>query len=284
MRRFDLSEIHDHPICPAFIRDLVTDALQALWKFGNSYRTILPRLHWCLVASHSTQILDLCSGGGGPWLDLAGRLEQDHSFPVQIYLSDKYPNHRAFEKAGHQRDANLSGITYSVDAQHVPSELPGFRTMFSSFHHFGPNEARKILSSALEDEQGIAIFEIPQRSLRTILAVCLTPLLVLLLTPRIRPFQWSRLLWTYIFPVAPMVILIDGLISCLRAYGLDELQEMIAELEPTSTRSEYLWETGQERSGLLPVTYLIGCPIRPSPADSVTLETGALQPIDVMTN
>jgi hypothetical protein len=36
MGRTELFEIHDHPWFPAFLRDLVTDALQTLWNFQQS--------------------------------------------------------------------------------------------------------------------------------------------------------------------------------------------------------------------------------------------------------
>jgi hypothetical protein len=276
MRRLELFEIHDHSIFPVALRDLVTDALQTLWKFGDSYQSIVPRLHGFLVASRSHDVLDLCSGGGGPWLNLAGRLIHDHSFPVRVSLSDKFPNHDAFKKAADQQNLTIAAVFYPVDATLVPANLSGFRTIFSSFHHFGPTDAREILRSALKAEQGIGIFEVPRRSLKTILVLCFTPLLVLLLTPFVAPFRWSRLLWTYLIPVVPLVILIDGLISCLRAYSLDELREMVSELQQQESQAEYHWEVGEECGVLLPVTYLIGCPIRPATGTSSAVDQGAL--------
>jgi hypothetical protein len=38
MRRFELFEIHDHRWCPAILRNLFTDALQAIWMMFDSYR------------------------------------------------------------------------------------------------------------------------------------------------------------------------------------------------------------------------------------------------------
>ena len=67
MRRAELFEIHDHSRFPTFLRDLVTDALQALWNFSNSYKPILPLLRNALDVVGTREILDLCSGGGGPW-------------------------------------------------------------------------------------------------------------------------------------------------------------------------------------------------------------------------
>jgi hypothetical protein len=86
----------------------------------------------------------------------------------------------------------------------------------------------------------------------------LTPLIVLLVTPMIRPFRWSRLFWTYAAPLVPLIVLWDGVVSCLRTYSPAELLELTEGLGGKG----YLWESGEERQqrSPIPVTYLIGYP------------------------
>ncbi len=78
-------------------------------------------------------------------------------------------------------------------------------------------------------------------------------------TPLIRPFHWSRLLWTYLVPIIPLVLLFDGVVSCLRTYRIQELREMVEKLAGI----EYEWEVGEQPRGLgiAPITYLIGRPL-----------------------
>jgi hypothetical protein len=90
--------------------------------------------------------------------------------------------------------------------------------------------------------------------------LCVTPFLILFLTPFMRPFRWARLLWTYLLPVVPFVIWYDGWISCLRAYSETELHELVSGAETDSPAGRYRWEIGEARSGLLPVTYVVGYP------------------------
>jgi hypothetical protein len=264
MRRLELTEIHDHPLFPSTLRNLTTDALEALWEFGNSYRPILGLLHECLKhptersASEPAKVLDLCSGGGGPWITVAKQLRSEYKLSVEVRLTDKYPNAEAFERVEEQATAagdHIKSSNLPVDAASIPSDLAGFRTMFSAFHHFGPAQARAVLSSAVANQRGIGIFEVARRGTRTLLAVLATPLLVLWLTPQMRPFRWSRWLWTYILPVIPFVIGYDGIISCLRTYSRSELRELVSGLD------SYNWQIGEARSGFLPVTYLIGQPL-----------------------
>lgn len=90
------------------------------------------------------------------------------------------------------------------------------------------------------------------------LLMLLVPVMVLLTTPFIRPFRWSRLLWTYLIPVVPLTSLFDGLVSCMRTYSVQELHELIEGLDA----KHYEWEIGELKSaaGPIPITYLIGVP------------------------
>ena len=258
MRRRELFEIHDHRLFPALLRDLVTDALQALWAFGDSYKPILPLLRNALEMLQTREVVDLCSGGGGPWARLLPGLDEARQIPVRVCLTDKYPNREAFAKA---RDLSGSRIGFElrpVEATAVPAELRGLRTIFSSFHHLGVEEASQVLANAVERRKGIAVFEMARREPRILLAICFLPLLILFLTPGIRPFRWSRLLWTYVIPVVPFVLWFDGWMSCLRAYSEEELGELVGGLAEGS----YRWQWGTQGDGFLPVTYLIGIPAR----------------------
>jgi hypothetical protein len=251
-----LFEIHDHPRFPRFLQDMVTDALQVLWSSSNLYQPIIPRLQRALDNSGTRNVVDLCSGGGGPWLGLMRDLERKEHYPVTVCLTDLYPNRKAFERIQSRSERTVKFDSRSIDAIDVPADLKGFRTLFSAFHHLTPAEARHVLANAMNRREGIGIFEMPQRMLKTMLAVCFTPLVVLCLTPRSLPFSWTRLLWTYLLPVIPFVVCFDGWMSCLRSYSQRELREIVRDLPG----GNYEWEIGEERGGFLPVTYLIGYP------------------------
>lgn len=260
MRRHQWFEIHDQPWFPNSIRDLITDTLQFVWNFFGFYEPIIPRLRIALQEAGTLQILDLCSGGGGPWLHLLQEFENEKSFPINICLTDKFPNPQAFERAQITSHTRVGFHAGPVDATCVPTDLQGFRTLFTSFHHFPPDGARAILRDAVEQQQGVGVFEVPKRDWPTILLVTFMPIMAFMLVPFIRPFRWSRLFWTYLIPVLPFVLWFDGVISCLRAYTPAELRELAHGL----ARDGYLWEAGEERKERMPVTitYLIGYPVR----------------------
>ena len=255
MRRREWFELHDHRLYPGFLRDLLTDALEAIWNYTNCYRVIVPRLRLAMTEVGTHRIVDLCSGGGGPWIRLREQFVTAEGFEVSVSLTDKYPNERAFTRL-----CAAQGVeTYPapVDARQIPADLDGFRTIFSAFHHFSPDEARAILADAVMRQQGIAVFEPAKCSVRRILATTVLPLLCWRVAPRTKPFHWARILWTYLLPVVPFTVFIDGVLSCLRAYSLGDLRQLTKGLGG----DEYRWEMGEQGGGTIGITYLIGIPV-----------------------
>lgn len=254
MKRIHFIEIEDESWCPAPIRDAATDYLQFVIEKMNPYQVALAKLQNALEATNQTNIVDLCSGGGGPWGNLVPDLKTKNP-QIKVHLTDKYPNLTAFEKLQKSFPNNLDFSINEIDATQVPKELTGFRTLFSSFHHFRPEATRKILKDAVSNNEGIAIFEATQRKFLPILAIFLTPLIVLLVTPFIRPFRFSRIFWTYLIPIIPLLVVFDGVVSCLRTYTPTELQNLTEGLS-----ENYQWETGEipVKGSIVPITYLIG--------------------------
>lgn len=257
MRRLHLIEIEDQPWCPAPIRDAATDFLRFALHAGNNYAPAAPLLRSAMDRLGERRIVDLCSGGGGPWLRLLEEMDGSGG-AVEVCLTDQYPNLDALRRAERESGGRLRFHAEPVDATRMPPELEGFRTLFTAFHHFRPEAARAILHDAVRNRQGIGVFETTQRSALSVFLTALSPLFVLLATPWIRPFRWSRLFWTYVVPLVPLLVVFDGIVSCLRTYSVAELRELVDGVGGEG----YVWEAGLAKGrGPVPVTYLIGSPV-----------------------
>ena len=259
MRRRQLVELEDLVWWPRVFRDAVTDYLVTALRLTKTYSALAPRLADALRRSGTTQVTDLCSGGGGPWAEMLPALRAQ-GVDVSLCLTDKYPNIEALARLA----SGMSGVRYEarlVRATDVPPDLTGFRTVFTAFHHFPPAEARSILAAAVRDRRGIAISEATSRTPGALAMMLLTPLAVWLMTPAIRPFRWSRLFWTYLVPVIPAAILFDGMVSCLRIYTPEEMVAMGQDVGG----GEYDWQSGLEclAGSPIPIPYLIGVPRHP---------------------
>ena len=260
MRRYHLFEIHDQPWCPRAVRDAMTDFLAFSLRVGNHYATAVPWLERVLGACGLHQVTDLCSGGAGAWPTLLPALNAGRKLAVTVCLTDKYPNVDALSRAASVYD----GLTFSptsVDALDVPDKFGGVRTIFTAFHHFTPEQARAVLRDAVRQERGICVFEATQRSAIAIIATLVSPLLVLLTTPLMRPFRLSRLVLTYLVPVIPVAVLFDGIVSCLRTYTPQELKTLVDDPD----FAHYEWHVGEEcAKSPIPMTYLVGYPVSPA--------------------
>jgi hypothetical protein len=256
-------EIHEQPWCPSGIRNGATDYLRFIEAVGRQYQHVIPLLQPALRRSGSVRIVDLCSGSGGPWPQLQHSLNVSLPAPIPVLLTDLHPN-QATLKVTAQATPYIQFISTPVNALQIPAHLTGFRTLFTAFHHFEPQAARSILQAAVNQGQGIGLFEQTARTPLALLTMLLLPWLSVLAAPFVQPFRWDRLFWTVVIPVIPLVLCCDGLVSCLRTYSTAELWAMVAALNPPLDGTRYQWEIGRVPSPLSPigVTYAIGYPLR----------------------
>jgi hypothetical protein len=259
MRRQCWFEIHDQAWFPKFLRDLVTEGLQRMWASNRTYHPIAARLRAALERTDVERVVDLCSGGGGPWLALYDEVAGGR--PLEVCLTDLFPNELTIGADALRGSSGGRAVRVwaaPVDARRVPPELGEFRTIFSSFHHFDPEAARAMLADAFERRQGIAVFEAARPQWRTVLAVTAVPFLAFVNAVRARPARAKRIFWSCVVPVVPAILWIDGVLSCLRSYSLEDMRELTEGL----WAADYGWEIGLERGGPVAIQFLIGAPLR----------------------
>jgi hypothetical protein len=262
MKRIHLFEFMDQAWYPALFRRMQTDYLQFVVTRGAGPEFLIPLIKKALHQAGTTEIVDLCSGGTGPWLKLHAQLAQA-GCPVNVKLTDKYPDPASIQKWAGTPDTRIEYLAESVDAMRVPRHLTGMRTLFEGFHHFRPEQAGAILRDAAEQKAAIGVFEASLRPAWAVPFLLVTMLLLtwlgcLFVTPFIRPRFFARFFWTYLAPVVPLVTCWDGIISLLRVYSPQELKALTDRLQCDA----YVWEIGYISTGtpLFAYTYLIGYP------------------------
>jgi ubiquinone/menaquinone biosynthesis C-methylase UbiE len=256
--RFRGFEFEDQPWFPGFIRDSMTDYLRFLFRKLDLYKPVLPILEDALAKSGSDQILDLCSGSGGAVEMIYENLKQSFNPDIKITLSDLFPSELTYDYLSQKTHGGISYINTAVDACSVPNGLNGLRTIFSGFHHFEKKKAKEVLKNAVEQRQGIAIFDGGNRSFwMIILIIVANPVMLFLCTPFFKPFRLSRLIFTYLIPVIPFCTVWDGVISILRLYSPDEMLKIALEAD----NDQYTWISGKVRNNFgMSIAYLVGYP------------------------
>jgi hypothetical protein len=259
MKRMQLFEFEDLPWFPDFLRQCLTTYLKTLHRLFHTPDTLAPLLQRLLQKHGTHQILDLCSGAGGAMPETARLLREKYGLPVQLTLSDLYPNTRAAAAINAQGEDWLRYETKPIDAGQVDPNKQGLRTMICSFHHMPPPVAKKILTDAFQKRQPLCIFEISDNSSPK--ALWWVPFLVgmplvLFITPMVRPLTFRQLFFTYGIPILPVCIAWDGAVSNARTYTESDLRELLKDLNAP----DYTWEIGTVRQKGNPnaMLYLMG--------------------------
>ena len=260
MARIHAFEFEDQTWFPALIREYMTDFLSHMGGWSKvPYQPFTERLAEAVRRTGDARLVDLCSGGGGPAVVIARELREQLGRPLGLVLTDLYPSPSREEHARSVLPNWVEHEPRAVDAQRVPGDLQGFRLVCNGFHHLRPEQARACLLDAMQQRRGVALVELAQRSVSSMLQIAFGTATQLVVTPFIKPFRWSRLFYTYLLPIVPLCTLWDGMVSCLRVYEPTELQSLIADLPA----SDYRWECGRLPVAKMPteLTYLIGTPV-----------------------
>ncbi|KAL2198037.1 hypothetical protein P885DRAFT_33518 [Corynascus similis CBS 632.67] len=241
---------------------------------------------------HSYTFIDFCAGAGGPTPSIERHLnykkqgENDGSDtasdskdqgrkapPIQFVLTDLHPHPDLWARAAAQ-SPNVSYVAEPVDAANVPRDLVRryrggasggggekkvFRLFNLAFHHFDDGLARRILKDTVEGGgDGFGIFEMQDRGIAGFLSCCLFGIATMIAAPYYAVL-WGAplaLVFTYVLPALPAVLVFDGWMSCLRTRTADEVEALlrtcgaeggeaeIAKWEIKSGSEMFMWPVG----------------------------------------
>lgn len=256
--RFRLFEFEDLSWFPDVVRSGMTDFLRYFIKLLNVYQPVTPLVLEVLEKTREENIIDLGSGGGGAIEQIHQNLIKQTEQKIEITLTDKFPNPAAWQYIQQKTNGLIHFYADPVDANSVPEQLKGVRTLFSAAHHFKPEQLQSILKAAVDQRKGICLFDGGDKNVLMFLgAVILQPLFFFFLTPFFCPFKVSRIVFTYIIPIIPFCTVWDGCVSLLRLYRPKELLQLTESI----SNPNYTWKAGRVKNHLgLHVTYLIGYP------------------------
>ncbi|CAI0641235.1 unnamed protein product [Colletotrichum noveboracense] len=247
--RFHLFEIDDQPWFPSFLRALVQEGLHATWvnKFpvlqtaspAHIAAQILQRTLGTRLSSYT--FIDFCAGSGGPTPAIERAVNRHLTAQkqpnVDFVLTDLWPNPESWARAA-AKSEHIGYEPKSVDAANAPRDLLAgyrgkdkkiFRLFNLAFHHFDDPLAKAILKNTLETSDGFAIFELQGRDLYSIILPAILGIGVFLLAPL---HAWklgslNALIFTYLVPILPFVLVFDGYISALRTRTPDEVEALM---------------------------------------------------------
>ncbi|KAH8903498.1 hypothetical protein BR93DRAFT_884960 [Coniochaeta sp. PMI_546] len=237
--------------------------------------------------------IDFCAGAGGPTPSIEKHLngslsshqhphpqpksyadaaatgtpaEHTSDRPVQFVLTDLHPHPEDWAIAARESQ-NISYESGSVDAADAPPELVGryksegkkvMRLFSLAFHHFDDPLAKAILKNTVETSDAFAIFELQERNIASFFTLIAFGIGCFVLAPY---FAWKwrspvTIIFTYLIPILPFVLVFDGWMSALRTRTPDEVEallrtcgaeggeEELRRWQVRSGREMFFWPTG----------------------------------------
>lgn len=257
MKRVHLFEFEDLKWFPNWIRICMTRLIMVMHKKFKTSEDMAVLLSNLIKQTKITKIVDLCSGSGGPMLDVISQLKNVHKIKnVELILSDLYPNLDAAKRIN-RTDDSISYRTIPLDATNLDHNIKGILTMVGSFHHMKPELARKILVEVQKKKQPICIMEI-NKKFPIILwwfFIPLSAILCLFITPLVKQLTVKQIIFTYLIPIIPICFAWDAVITSGRIYRMDDLNTLLEGLE----KENYTWKKGIIE-GSSEKIYLMGYP------------------------
>lgn len=244
VKRLHLFEFNDSRWAPVALRETVIEALSRALAWGRMQRGMVPPFRDFLAKTGAREVLDLCSGAGGPAAILARELERAGETPPRMLMTDLLPHPEVWATLRDAHPGVIDFVSESVDATNVPAALGAgrARVIINALHHFRPGLAGEIVRGACQDAPGVFIAEGFERSPLRFAAFAPAGVASLLVNPVLAPrHRLAKALLTWLTPIALLVSIWDGLVSTARVYTEAELREMVAPLGDAFTWTYGTW-------------------------------------------
>lgn len=254
----NLFEFEDKAWLPPTIRKGMLDYLAFTLNRGNFYEPVAPLIVQLMQQTNAGSIIDLCSGGGGTIEQLQKTIYEKYQLQIPFVLTDIFPDEDAYKLIQYKTGGKVTYYSLPVNAVQVPGILKGTRTIFSAFHHFNKSTAVQVIKNAVAAKEGIGVFDGGNKNLFFMAIITmLHPIGFIFFTPFLRPFKWSRLLFTYIIPIIPLCTMWDGIVSIIHLYQPQQLLKIAT----IADDKNYKWQTGKVKNKYgMHITYLLGYP------------------------
>jgi hypothetical protein len=232
-RRVHLFEFNDSPWAPVALRETIVEALSRTLAWGRVLEGLVDPFREFIDAAGVGEVLDLCSGAGGPASILATEVARAGGRAPRFLLTDLHPHGEAWTRLRDAHPGVIDLIDEPVDATHIPQGIGAgrARVIINALHHFRPDLAGAILRGACESSPGVFVAEGFERSPLRFAPFAALGLPALVATPFLSPRRnVQKALLTWLTPAAVAASVWDGIVSTLRVYNEAELREMVAPL------------------------------------------------------
>lgn len=138
----------------------------------------------------------------------------------------------------------------NIELEKFSTHNKGIYTFINSFHQLDEKKAAYYLTQIANSGNSVAVLEGNNDSLWQVVGMTIfVPLTVILSAPFVQPFRITRLIFTYLIPILPVVTMLDGFLALFKLYNPNDLNELVSTI-PVKTmygNPEKLIMAGEER-------------------------------------
>lgn len=231
---------------PNVVKVLMTEFLDFIVKMVNANRPFLPLLK--TAKGTASEIYLLAPQVGGSSALLVPDLQKIDEIKKITLLTDD------LTAARYQHLLALEGVLKPPYEQATLAQIPrqersqgegiNRRAVFSinQSHLLTDEEFIQLLKTLEQKFDQIMIGEGNNKSIRQIIGMTiLAPLVAVFAAFFIKPFRWSRLFFTFVIPILPVMITWDGLVALIRIRNPKRLKEIVE----ASGLQDWHWESGK---------------------------------------
>jgi hypothetical protein len=200
------------------------------WPFRAYYRWAASQIRGILARGEFVRVVELGAGTAPLTRSLACTIAADD--PLELVVCDINPDLAAYdrlvERYGNRIRTLRSPVDFSQPRQWEPRTL---LCLSATLHHIPAQARAQVLATLVDSADGVVIFE-PLRKTRLSILFAFGSLVPSLLLPATKLFQAGslrRIFWCWLFPIAPLLFVWDGVISCVREWTVAEWEAACAD-------------------------------------------------------
>ena len=261
-------EFNDLEKLPLFLREGILETLAIAMEDHCYHEPLLEVLNE-LRPQFGNNVIDQCSGSGGPILSMLKKCPED--LGMNFFLSDLNPQIENFASIKESFPGFVDFLQDPVDATNFDSikaewhqrfkdnAIPKIRTINNGFHHFSPELAKKVLQDAAAHKQALVIMEcLSRESFDLLLNLRVFGLRIFKMPFAAKKRNTLKFLFTYLLPVLPLIGGFDMFVSCLRIHEESDLSSYLNEIGGTPDY-QFEFRTGRTQTGAY-YSFILGKP------------------------
>ena len=217
-------EIHQLDWIPNFLKERQLEQIFPILKAIKFDQKLLVLFNHLKEKTTAREFLDLGSGAGNVIEYLVKNSPGDYTY----FVSDLQPRWQSYQKIKQRNSGRINFVPYKVDMCEADGILKDKAvTIITTFHELDRRQAQKVITNLMKNSKAFLIAEPVNKSAGQLLELPLILLYFWLAPFFTKPKSFSRLFFSWVWPILPLFHIHDGLVSLLRSYRKADFLRML---------------------------------------------------------